>query len=376
VVGGFDLVELADALIGVFVFLSTNAYLQSHNAWGHPVSPVTVTVVSVIVCVPVLARTRFPASAWLGSVVAIMVAHVLVPAFLAGTSDWIPQSLIIYGLCLYSVAVRCRPGLVVATAIVSLLGAAFVDERTAAASILVAFPLLAGTVVKVRRNARSQLTEQARRHEGERTLLEERQRIARELHDVVAHHMSVIAIHAEAAPYKVAEPPPELVESFSDIRASALKGMEELRRILGVLRYDTDAQMAPQPGLAGLEELLDNARGAGLTVISRTNGLLDGVPDGVDLSAYRILQEALSNAMRHAPGSTVDVRVECRDRGMFLEVRNTAGAREAPVSDGGHGIVGMRERATMLGGELDAGPTLDGGFAVSAVLPYVREAVA
>jgi signal transduction histidine kinase len=234
----------------------------------------------------------------------------------------------------------------------------------------------------VRRSGARQLEEQERRHSGERALLEERQRIARELHDVVAHHMSVIAIQAEAAPYKTADPPPELVESFGDIRASALAGLTELRRVLGVLRTG-GPDTAPQPGLADLEALLDLARGGGLSATVTYSGNPVPLPDGVDLSAYRIVQEALSNAMRHAPGSHVHVHLAYRPDGLALEVRNAAvparvspdGAIRALVASGvraaggGHGIIGMRERATMLGGTLDAGPADDGGFRVAAVLP-------
>jgi len=231
-------------------------------------------------------------------------------------------------------------------------------------------------VVRVRRSGARQLEEQERRHSGERALLEERQRIARELHDVVAHHMSVIAIQAEAAPYKTADPPPELVESFGEIRASALAGLAELRRVLGVLRAGGQ-DTAPQPGLADLDVLVDSARSGGVSVTVARSGEPVTLPDGVDLSAYRIVQEALSNAMRHAPGSHVRVDVAYRGDDLALEVRNDVGSRTAPVlvgsgdraAGGGHGIIGMRERAAMLGGSLDAGPTEDGGFQVSAVLP-------
>ena len=190
--------------------------------------------------------------------------------------------------------------------------------------------------------------------------------------------MSVIAIQAEAAPYKTADPPPELVESFGDIRASALAGLTELRRVLGVLRtggHDT----APQPGLADLDALLDSARSGRVSVTVTRSGNPVPLPEGVDLSAYRIVQEALSNAMRHAPGSHVQVRVAYRPDGLVLEVCNDAGppVQAVPVMagggdgtvGGGHGLVGMRERAAMLGGSLDAGPTGDGGFLVTAVLP-------
>ena len=210
---------------------------------------------------------------------------------------------------------------------------------------------------------------------------------------MVAHHMSVIAIQAEAAPYKTVNPPPELVESFSDIRASALAGLGELRRVLGVLRTGGQS-LAPQPGLADLDTLLDSARSGGVSVTATSSGDPVTLPEGVDLSAYRILQEALSNAMRHAPGSRVQVHVAYRPDGLALEVRNAAAptvTRKVPVAvtsaggtgacgppgpdsgagaaGGGHGIIGMRERAAMLGGSLDARPTEDGGFQVSAVLP-------
>jgi signal transduction histidine kinase len=183
----------------------------------------------------------------------------------------------------------------------------------------------------------------------------------------------VIAIQAEAAPYKTADPPPELVESFGDIRASALAGLTELRRVLGVLR--TGGQdTAPQPGLADLDALLDSARSGRVSVTVTRSGNPMPLPDGVDLSAYRIVQEALSNAMRHAPGSHVQVRVAYRPDGLALEVGNDAGPpilvpSGTRAAGGGHGLVGMRERATMLGGSMDAGPTGDGGFLVTAVLP-------
>ena len=201
---------------------------------------------------------------------------------------------------------------------------------------------------------------------------------------MVAHHMSVIAIQAEAAPYKTADPPPELVESFGEIRASALAGLTELRRVLGVLRT-SGQDTTPQPGLADLDALLDSARSGGVSVTVTCSGNPVPLPDGVDLSAYRIMQEALSNAMRHAPGSHVQVHVAYRPDGLALEVRNDAQTRRPPrravpsrswwpaaaagAAGGGHGLVGMRERATMLGGSLETGPTADGGFRVTAVLP-------
>ena len=186
--------------------------------------------------------------------------------------------------------------------------------------------------------------------------------------------MSVIAIQAEAAPYKTADPPPELVESFADIRASALAGLSELRRVLGVLRAGGQ-DTAPQPGLADLDALLDSARSGGVSVTITRSGNPVPLPEGVDLSAYRIVQEALSNAMRHAPGSHVQLHLVYRPDALALEIGNDAvpvlvsSGDRAAAGGGGHGLVGMRERTTMLGGSLDAGPTADGGFRVAAVLP-------
>ena len=331
-------------------------------------------LVAFAVCAPLVLRTRFPLSAWAVSGAALIWSSLVISPGSLGGPPVPAAGALVYGLCLYAVAVRCRPRIVVATAALTLLGATFIDPSTTAAAVfLTAVPILLGVVVRVRRSGARQLEEQERRHSGERALLEERQRIARELHDVVAHHMSVIAIQAEAAPYKTADPPPELVESFGEIRASALAGLTELRRVLGVLRTGVHGT-APQPGLADLDALLDSARSGGVSAtvdLQRGPGAAAG---GVDLSAYRIVQEALSNAMRHAPGSHVQVELAYRPGGLALEVRNDRPSRPVTMCHGGtacaapalaaggsgrwggHGIIGMRERATMLGGSLDAGP--------------------
>lgn len=271
---------------------------------------------------------------------------------------------------------------------------------------LFAVAVSAGAAVRARRVARERLAEQERavvRERERRTLLEERARIARELHDVVAHHMSVISIQADAAPYRVADPPQELVASFAVIRRNALEALTELRRVLGVLRAessgDPEAPGAPQPTLADLAALVANVRAAGLDAHLHTDldtdphaelrsgprvegGTRDSsdardariVPGalspGVELSAFRIVQEALSNALRHAPGSRVRVEVARTAAALRLHVRNGPGKGAAGPSPGsGHGLLGMRERAAMLGGDLAAGPTPDGGYEVTAVLP-------
>src|SRR5579859_3348443 len=371
--GRVAVVEILDVILALIFFAISNSVLSPLNSVseGHHASG-PLAAFAFVTCAPLVFRTRFPLPAWIASVLAVIATSLYIsPNFLSSTG-YMLVVLVVNGLCLYSVAVRCRPRIVAAAAVVTVIGAGFVDPGSAPEAVFLSvIPLLVGLVVRQRRSGERQLAEQELRHSGERALLEERQRIARELHDVVAHHMSVIAIQAEAAPYKTADPPPELVESFADIRASALAGLVELRRVLGVLR--TGGQdTAPQPGLAELGTLLDSARGGGVAITVSSTGNPVTLPDGVDLSAYRIVQEALSNAMRHAPGSNVQVHLGYRPDGLALEVRNDPAPRPCPsprLVGGGHGIIGMRERAAMLGGSLDARPTEDGGFQVTAVLP-------
>jgi signal transduction histidine kinase len=375
--GRFDLVEVADVITALICFLVANSWLTDHyTRGGIPVNDGELILVSFVTSAPLVLRSRFPLTAWAASALSIVGTAVLLPPFPPPSPGYVPSSVPVYGLCLYAVTVRCKPRITIAVAFATVFGATAIDGRSAVgAFFLTLIPLLLGVVVRTWRGGQRRLAEQERRHSGERALFEERQRIARELHDVVAHHMSVIAIQAEAAPYKMAAPPPELVECFGEIRASALTGLTELRRVLGVLRTDRP-DTAPQPGLADLRALLGSARGGGLSVTVATSGKPVPLPDGVDLSAYRIVQEALSNAMRHAPGSHVTVRVSYQGDQLGLDVRNDARPRAADSAPtglsgdrGGHGIIGMRERAAMLGGSLHAGPTEDGGFGVTAVLP-------
>jgi signal transduction histidine kinase len=379
--GRLDLVFIADAAIAVTAFVLTNSMLVGANAshGGHH-STVEIIGASFVLCAPLLLRNRFPLTAWLASAAAILVVSRVIPPHAIGTPSYIPAGALVYGLCLYAVSVRCATWVVVTVGVVTGAAAVFINEPSSAVAIvLTVILLLVGTFVRSRRSGREQLEVAERRHEGERALLEERQRIARELHDVVAHHMSVIAIQAEAAPYKTTDPPKELVESFAEIRASALSGLNELRRVLGVLRSDTP-DTAPQPGLDDLPGLLESARNGGVTVTSDVSGTPRPLPQGVDLSAYRIVQEALSNAMRHAPGAAVQVHLHYGEAALVIEVRNDSCAPgtqalweqpgEPGSSDGGgHGIMGMRERAAMLGGHLEARPAPNGEFLVTAALP-------
>jgi signal transduction histidine kinase len=199
---------------------------------------------------------------------------------------------------------------------------------------------------------------------------QERARIARELHDVVAHHVSMVAVQAETARLTTPGMPPEGRERLAAIGDTARDALTEMRRLLGVLRADVagEAERAPQPGLDRLEELVDGARTAGTTVHLAVRGEPVALPPGVDLTAYRIVQEALTNARRHAPGAEVDVEVAFGDDAVSVRVSDN-GPGAAGTGDGGHGLVGMHERVAMVGGRLRVGPADAGGFAVQADLP-------
>ena len=379
-IGNIDLVLAADVLIAVICWATTPSVIGGIARHGDTVGTAELILVSFLISAPVVVRSFVPLTAWAASAFAMLLASGVVLADTHAKEPYLAAGVIVYLLCLYSVAVRCRTWVVVVAGAVTVVGASLIDPPSIAVAVLLtAAATFAGVIIRSRRANREQFAVQERRHEGERALLEERQRIARELHDVVAHHMSVIAIQAEAAPYKTADPPPELVESFAEIRASALSGLSELRRVLGVLRSE-QADTAPQPGLGDLDALLESARGGGVTVTSQVTGTARELPEGMDLSAYRIVQEALSNAMRHAPGSSVEVDLYYGEAALVIEVRNDgcppdprAGqqpdAADPVAESGGHGIIGMRERAAMLGGHLQAGRTAHGEFLVTAAFP-------
>ncbi|HEV3014842.1 MAG TPA: histidine kinase [Actinomycetota bacterium] len=296
---------------------------------------------------------------------------------------WAEPSLLAHLGVLALIGLQARPRVLVALWLLTLAAGAILVQRMpgmdASAdlgemTILSAVVLAAAAALGGRREAQRRLAEQQRISDDERArraLLEERARIARELHDVVAHHMSVIAIQAEAAPYRVPDPPEELASSFATIRASATEGLRELRRVLGVLRADGAAgDPAPQPDLGRLDELVAGVAAAGLAVTTTVTGDPRPLPPGVELSAYRIVQEALSNVLRHANGSDVRVEIVYRPAALELRVRNgPPPVPPTPSPGAGHGLPGMRERAAMLGGELAAGPGPDGGYAVAALLP-------
>jgi signal transduction histidine kinase len=233
---------------------------------------------------------------------------------------------------------------------------------------------LLGAYLRTRRLYVAELRERAARAERERedrartAVAHERARIARELHDAIAHGVSVMVVQAEAAEEMLDGDAERARDPLRNVQRSGRDALVELRRLVGVLRED-EPTYVPQPGLERLRELVDDARAAGLDVDLREEGTRPAVPLGVDLAAYRIVQEGLTNVRRHAEGSTATVLVRYAPAAIQLEVANGPGASANGTPGTGHGIIGMRERARLYGGTFDAGPRPDGGFRVSATLP-------
>ncbi|MEU6846791.1 sensor histidine kinase [Streptomyces sp. NPDC046716] len=310
---------------------------------------------------------------------------------------WAGPALVAHATVLMLLALRAPARAVVVAAGLSALAGpllqrtvsdvATYSSTTLLSAVVFAVIALLGIAIRGRSEARTRLVAQEEitaEERSRRTALEERGRIARELHDVVAHHMSVISIQAQVAPHLVEDPSAELTENLESIRQNAVEALAELRRVLGVLRADpaegpadeTDpgtaaAPQLPQPTLDRLDGLVAGTRAAGLTVTTLETGRRRPLPPGVELSAYRIVQEALSNALRHAPGSRVEVALDHGPDGLRVRVTNTAPEGPVPDSPGaGHGLLGMRERAAMLGGTLESGPVPEtGGFEIRVFLP-------
>jgi signal transduction histidine kinase len=247
-------------------------------------------------------------------------------------------------------------------------------------ALLLAGAWVLGDSARVRRAYTTELEARAawlareRDFEAQRAVTAERARIARELHDVIAHHVSMMVVQAEAGPVVAERDPPGAARAFDGIAGIGRQALVEMRRLLGVLRSESDEpppSLAPQPGVAQLPSLVDQIRQTGLEVDLEVEGKPVPLPAGMDLSAYRIVQEALTNAVKHAGPSRVRVLVRYGDRDLRIEVRDDGRGPAPAAANGGpgHGLIGMRERVHLFGGDLTAGPAPDGGFTVAARLP-------
>ncbi|MDQ4027190.1 MAG: sensor histidine kinase [Actinomycetota bacterium] len=266
----------------------------------------------------------------------------------------------------------------------TVMGVIFTDELDAIdvvpSLVILVTVFMAGEAVRTRRaharalEERAALLERERDEKARRAVEAERQRIARELHDVIAHNVSVMVVQAGAGRRIADERPEETVELLRSIEATGRQALGEMRRLLGVLRQEevSEGEREPQPGMDGLARLLDQVRDAGLPVELAVEGRPRRLAPGVDLSAYRIVQEALTNALKHAGPASAQVRVCYTDD--VLEIRIKDDGRGSSLESGngrspGQGLVGMRERVALFGGELKAGPKTGGGYEVVATLP-------
>jgi signal transduction histidine kinase len=216
---------------------------------------------------------------------------------------------------------------------------------------------------------RARQLERQREEKARTAVAEERGRIARELHDVVAHSVSVMVVQAQAGQRLLADP--DLAGgAFRAIEASGREALVELRRLLGILRTGAEQPaIGPQPGLGSLGVLLEQVREAGLPVELRVEGEQVQLPPGVDLAAYRIVQEALTNTLKHAGSARAEIIVRYGPSAVELEVLDDGRGAPAATNGSGHGLIGMRERVALYGGRLEAEPRKAGGFAVRARLP-------
>uniref|UniRef100_UPI00268FC2E3 sensor histidine kinase n=1 Tax=Rhodococcus oryzae TaxID=2571143 RepID=UPI00268FC2E3 len=338
-------------------------------------------VIAGLAALPLLLIRSNPALGW-----AISAAGALViPLVFDRTDDydfpWQVVHVMVIMALLLAVSMRSPLAVVgvswMATALLFLANAPGQDGRGWAVGLtaLVLFGLLIRWLVLSRRQlARQEEVTEVER--ARRAILEEKARIARDLHDVVAHHMSLVVVQAQSAPYRIDDVSPAARAEFESIGATARDALNEIRGMLGVLRSDGQlAEDAPMPGLDRIDELVEGSRRAGMQVRVERFGVPERLSDSAGLTMYRILQESLSNAARHAPGAPVRV-ILSGDGGLAtMAVVNDppVGTAVSTVADhaGGHGITGMRDRASSVGGSLIAQPRPDGGFEVLARVPAV-----
>jgi signal transduction histidine kinase len=307
----------------------------------------------------------------------------------AGTIAVIAPAIALYSLALSRGRVHLVSAVVAAAAAVVVAEVFLAGQpthaltlQTAAHVALVAVPVLAAEALRNRRSyvrlllERLELAERTREEEAVRRAEQERLRIARELHDVVAHTLTTINVQAGVGAHLAARDPGRATASLQAIEAASHEALDELRAILGVLREpDGEAPLEPAPGLDGVGPLVERFRDAGADVALAVDGERPHpVPEAVQLAAFRIVQESLTNAHRHAPGTATRVRLAYDEDRLRVGIESNGGRR--PDSNGrgpGVGIEGMRERAAALGGTLEAAPS-PGGFTVAAELPYRRPA--
>jgi len=337
----------------------------------------------VLVITPLLARGRFPfiapLSVWLLAAPLSFVDGRLIASTGAVLLAGMASTLLLGGL---SNAMEAAIGLVVATcgaAIVVYNDPEHVSGDFVYTPALFATAWLAGFALRTRGLRAEEAEARAARSERERevaariAVAEERARIARELHDIVAHAMSVMVLHVGAVRHQL---PAEMVEAkagLEGVERTGRSALGEMRRLLGAMRHDgEDLELTPQPGLDRLAALIDDVTAAGLPVRLRVEGDAPNLPRAIDLSAYRIIQEGLTNALKHAGASGAEVTLRYGPRELEIEVRDDGRGARA-VNGAGHGLVGVGERVKIYGGEMTVESSLGGGFVLTTTLPLSDE---
>jgi signal transduction histidine kinase len=370
--------------LAVTAFLVSGTYGEAHpsslsdtvqfKGGVAPVPPLAVLTLVAVACLALAWRRRWPVT-----VLAVSTAAVVAYTSLGYVNG---AALVAPALALYAastqVSVRRAVALTVVTVIVLMVatGAANPFGHVAGGGFvlipfLVAAALFAGIAVANRRAYVASIHDRAQ-EDARRRVDEERLRIARELHDVVAHTMATINVQAGTAAHVLPTRPEVAAEALQAIKAASKEGLRELRAILNVLRQADDADPTqPAPGTAQLETLVAGARRAGLETTLSVTGTPSRLPAAVDLAAYRIVQESLTNAIRHAGPAQAVVSLCYRGAELRIDVADTGrGQSASAVSEGaGHGLAGMRERAAAVGGSVETGPSPGGGYRVAARLP-------
>jgi signal transduction histidine kinase len=374
---------IADAGLGI-----AGAGLIAVAAWGSPrlIGSTAIAgpswllaLLPLLMGVPLVLRRRAPLLMWLAIWAGIALLSLLADNSLRGLAWIFVLFAAAYSLGAQASFRRAVAGLILTAPVVAAishrgeLGLAFPLGQGSSATVALTFLQLlafwlAGVVVHARRRVVSLAARSAAsQYQAEQAAAAERARIARELHDIVAHHLSVIVLQAGGtrASGKPAGAALEKIEN------SARQALDETSRLLNVLRDpDEEAALAPQPAIGELDTLAAQVRAAGLPVNLVINGDLAALPAAVDVSVYRIVQEALTNVLRHAGPARAEVTIACEQDTVTIEVTdNGTGQTGKGSQGGGYGLDGMRERAAVFGGELDAGPRPGGGFAVRARLP-------
>ena len=382
------------------VSLDTTFELLRQDPKFHEPAKPGIALALLAVTLPLAVRRRFPLAVACTVIIAFVVGRVAVNPGVPGLAAW-EGYLTVWAcwLALYGAVAhghRTRRTVLVVSALVATLFGEVVREvffykgglfaglplsqgfLLVYNAVFILLPVMLGAAVRAlwerQRELAAQATELQREREenARRAVLEERVRIARELHDVVAHHVSVMGVQAGAARRVMERQPEKAQEVLSSIEASSRQAVVELHRLLGFLRRaDQPDDLAPQPDLAQLSELVAQAELGGLTVELSVDGEPRPLPPTLEVSAYRVIQEALTNAVKHSGGTNATVRVDYLSTVLVIEVLDDGpgGAGRPPNDVGGHGLMGMRERVGLHGGHLRVGVTAHGGFAVHATFP-------